>query len=1574
MNCEVKVILATLWPLLFRPSQEAYFYGGTVLKVIHFLPGRVRVELQGLNNNPVLASFLEGCLGQMRGIVHSQASFVSGRLLVVYAPDILSWVQVKEQIKKIMAIKKLQPVPAKKKEKGNKKDDGEMHLYELERLPLARQFFMTVVSGLFLVYVLFKPGMNFPRKGAGANRLLGFENVLTIMSGYPIFRTAFDHLWKKGRLTSEFLAGIASVAALTIQESRLGLFILWLTYLSTLLRTLAQEHARDRVRVMLQGKQPIARIKTSTGEIIIPGTQISPGSQIIVKRGERIPVDGSVVQGTALVSMCPVMGPSPIVAGEGHTVYAGCLLMQGELHIRAEKVGRDTHISRKIQLLEGKDRSYSSHSIQTVRLMNRLSYLSLIVSSCVFLVTRDVKLAVATLVVGTPGAAGLASSMAFGTGAGAAAGRGILVKAGRHMDHMARVNTVLFGQSTLLEKTNNTDLKTVSMIHRAGVPYIGLLTEEPRDETHAMKSRLQLEETWPECKPQEKAAIIGKLRKQGRVLALIVEKDSDALALSAADVGITLARAHDLDLKSADIIITGGDSRQVALLLFLARQSLSTARQNIIVSVGANLIGLSFGVLGLLSPFTMALLQNISTLAILLNSGRLLLSVGQEEKQPVVCEEAAATLDPSSYQVTVRAKTVPARLIKPNQRQVRENYGRIPLGVQRAISKTTLIQTSVSPNVTYRKSSPIPGLSSHEAAARIVACGYNTLPECPRASLTELFRQQLQNVMSKVLLGLAGVSLILGKHGNAAVSAGVLLANTLLAALQEQRTENSLRMLKSMIAPRALAIRDGKEKDIPARSLVPGDVIIVKAGDQVPADACIIGDSRLVVEEASLTGESVPVNKKGTINGRNGTIYMGTGILSGRAKALVVATGPHTEMGHIAKIVGIKGSGTIPLYRHLDEVGITFVFGGLAVSSLSILAGIWHGDSTNKIILNATSLAISLIPDSLAPIITLAMACGALRMIKRRVIVRHFPTVDTLGCTSVICCDKTGTLTKNRMAAAEILCPGQHWVFNGNEYMLANTSMELENKPDKKSIERLFQIACLCNNAVLQGKGPDGWLAVGDSTECALLIGALKAGMPPGDLTAGFTRLEEIPFDPETLRMIVVCRCRNGFRWSFVKGAPDILLERCSRLSCHGILMPLTEDAKNEILLKVNDMSLRAMRVLALAYKPLIGSENPDEGLVFAGLVGLVDPPRSEVKAALQKCRRAGVDVVLITGDHRNTALALARATNIVQEGAKALTGMEIEQMNEKELARLVGDVKVYARITPQNKQRLVKALKAQGRVVAMIGDGVNDIPAIKEAHLGIAMGGSSVAVTKEAAGVTLMNDNMAMIPEAIKEGRAVYDNIRKCVRYLTTTNIGDGVVILIASLLGRPVPLNALQLIWVNLASDPLISWLLANEQPVQGVLNRMPRRNNESIFSKGLGRKIINRGLTMGLGAFAVYHGSQAAGENLELARTKTMAALGLGRLFHLSDCCRGNYGHSNRLGANRGVTLGSGVILASLAGAMYVPFIRSILRTAPLSLQQLLPVLVWSGLGVIADRGLGFLTKKANKSSGISQKQGA
>ncbi len=929
------------------------------MKVIHSLPGRLRIELPGLSNNPGLASLLEGSLTLAKGIIRARAGCSSGRLLVVYAPDILSQAQVKKQISKILALEKCRPGPARKIGRQNKGSASEMRPYELEHLPLARQFFLTAASGFLLLYVFLKPKMKIPKQGAGVKELSNLETVLTILTGYPIFKTALDHLWQKGRLTSELLAGTASITSLAIQESRLGLFIVWLTYLSTLLRTLSQEHARDRIRVMLQGKRPVARLKTPAGEIIVPGGQVACGSLILVRKGERVPVDGPILRGAGLVDMCPVKGgPEPVVSGEGDTVYAGSLLLEGELHIKAARVGKNTYVSRVIQLLEKGEPLHSPHSMQTVRLMNRLSYLSLAVSAGIFLATRDAKLAVATLVAGTPGAAGLANSMAFGAGAGAAARQGILLKAGRHIEDMAGADTILFGRSTLLSKKNNLDLEALSMLRRTGVPHIGLLTAESPEEIGAAAARLKLKDTWPQCRPREKAAIISRLRRRGRVVAVVVEENSDAPALSAANIGITMARAGDLDLGSANVIIAADDPRKVAVFRVLARQGLSAARQNAAVSVGANLLGLAFGISGSLSPLTMALLQNFSTLAILLNSGRLLIPVQMEKvKQPAVCKEAAATLD---------------------------------------------------------------------------ACA------SPAAQRLAVF-------------------------------------------------------------PPAIELK--------------------------------------------------------------------------RFRA--------------------------------------------------------------------------------------------------------------------------GTIGK--------------------------------------------------------GQRPKSALSSGD---------------------------------------------------------------------------------------------------------------------------------RHIIQESLQL--NAGVEAVLITGDHKDTALAIARETGIVQGG-----------------------------------------------------------------------------------------DNIAMIPEAIKEGRAVYDNIRKCVRYLTTTNIGDGVVILVASILGGPLPLNALQLIWVNIASDPIVSWLLANDTPASGILNRTPRQQKESVFSGNLGRKIINRGLAMGLGAFAVYRESLGSGDSLQTTRTKTMAALGVGRFLHLLDCCRENRRPNQELGINKSVKLGGGVILASLAGAMYVPFVRAILNTAPLGLQQWLPVFVWSGLGAVADRGLGFLTKQVKNPPGKSRK---
>lgn len=1528
------------------------------MKIVHALPGRLRLEFPELFRNPGLASLLEERLTLLKGIIQVQANYRTGRILVIYSPHRLTGIKIEELVRQSLSLPYSRPLPTRAAKK--QKNEEELKAFELESLPIAQQVFFAGASGALLLYSSLKRKLRPDTHSGGGSWVFAFDSAVTVLTGYPVFRTALEHLLKKGRLSSELLAGMASLSSLALQDSRMGLFVVWLVYLSTLLRTLAMEHARDRIRELLEIKKPVARVQTPAGPVLVPGDRVAAGALVIVKKGERLTVDGRVAIGAGLVNQCPVKGDTALArVSTEDPVYAGTKVLDGELYVKAERTGEETYLGRAIQLLERRKLHHLFFNSKVVRLMNKISLFSLAASASVYLVTGDVRRAIAILVVGTPGAAGLASSISLETAAGRAAGRGILVKDARHLEKMGSADTVLFDKTALLSPESKSGPEAVEMLREAGIPHIGLLTGEPGKLNMDTVNRLKLTEHWPDCRLRDKLDVIRQLQKQGRVVAVVGDRNSDVQSLSMADVGITMSRATDLDLESADIIIADNDPRQVARLNLLARQSLKVAGQNTTLSVGVNLLGLGLGVLNLLSPLPMALLQNISTLGILFNSGRLLLPVRSDVSRRKLAAEAAVTVETGCL-VNEAAKEDACRALRgihapkdavmpsiPGEKTLSsptdENQGN-------ETTRQLIIPEAIS--VTFRVNGQR-GLTTSEAEKRLLHYGYNILPRYPRPSVTEIFFDQLKNYMSRVLLGIAGISLLLGRQSNALMSAGVLLANTVLAVLQERRTENSLQLLNGLAAPRARVIRDGGEMELPAKNLVPGDIIVIEAGDKVPADARVLDSWRLTVEEAPLTGESAPVLKQNNSSERSGMLFMGTGVVGGRAQAMVVRTGAGTEMGRIAGIIGYTGPLQTPLHKRLDEMGVTLVRCGAAVSGVALLAGLWHGENPGNIIVNATSLAVSVIPDGLAPIITVSMALGALRMLKRRVIVRQFQAVDTLGCISVICCDKTGTLTKNQMTVREVFCSGQHWVINGKGYLPVG---EGNSEPDLDSIRNVFQIACLCNNAGFSRNGK--WVAAGDSTERALLEAAMRTGIWRKDMADGFTRIDEIPFNPETKRMTVICRDSEGARWSFVKGAPDVLMESCISIRRKGRVEALSQLEKKEAFMMAREMSRHALRVLALAYKPLAEVDTPEEGLVFSGLLGIFDPPRAEAKTTLGFLRRAGVEAIMLTGDQSDTALAVAKEIGLADEKSKVLTGAEIDSLTDEELAGVVRHVRIYARVSPRNKLRLIKTLKDQGLVVAMLGDGVNDAPAIKEAHLGIAMGRSGVAVTREVAAVTLADDNIATVPEAIKEGRTVYANIRKCMRYLIATNIGDGIVILTAALLGRPMPLHPLQLLWVNLSSDPLISWALANDPPVPGAIDKPSRRPGESIFSGGLGRKIFTRSFFLGMSALMVYNGSLSRGENLALTRTKTMAALGLGRLFYLFDCRREKGGPQGKPVVNKGITAGGGLILATLLGAVYIPFLRSILKTVPLSPGQWSLMLAWSGLSLLADAGLNFL----------------
>jgi len=596
------------------------------LKVIHALPGRIRLELPTLQGNPGLAAFLEDRLGLTKGIGSVRANPRSGRILIVYAPGRFTDAKIKEILNSALAV-----VPSARDTPVPDKSD----VFELERLPLRRQAFFTAAAGILLLISL-RPGPRAKTRAAGPTGLFTLEAVATALTGYPVFRTAFEHLLKKSRLSAELLAGIASLLSLAVQESRLGLLAVWLVYLSTLLRTLAMEGARDRIRELLQGRKPVARVETPQGIVFLPGNWVAPGASVIARKKERLAVDGTVEDGGGLVEQCLIRGdrrPVPVTVGD--CVFAGNTVLEGELRVRAGRTGEKTYVSRVLQLLKTAGRSSPGNS-RDIRLLNRVSLLALAAAGGVYLVSKDARRAALMLAAGTPGAAGMAAVMPLETAAGRAAGQGILIKSARHLEMMSRADTILFEQKTLLYRLNKHAPEAIEMFRDLKITHLGLLAGESGIFDPAVLTRRRRPaETGPACRPEEKVAAIRRLQKKGRVVAVVGDAADDAAALAAADVGLTLARGSDLDLESADIVLAGSDLRRVPGLIRLARQSTAVAGQNIVFSVGTSLLSLSLGALNLLSPFTLALLQNVGTLGILLNSGRLLLAgAGTVNRRP----------------------------------------------------------------------------------------------------------------------------------------------------------------------------------------------------------------------------------------------------------------------------------------------------------------------------------------------------------------------------------------------------------------------------------------------------------------------------------------------------------------------------------------------------------------------------------------------------------------------------------------------------------------------------------------------------------------------------------------------------------------------------------------------------------------------------------------------------------------------------------------------------------------------------------------------------------------------------
>jgi Ca2+-transporting ATPase len=844
------------------------------------------------------------------------------------------------------------------------------------------------------------------------------------------------------------------------------------------------------------------------------------------------------------------------------------------------------------------------------------------------------------------------------------------------------------------------------------------------------------------------------------------------------------------------------------------------------------------------------------------------------------------------------------------------------------------------------------GLTDEEARKRLEQHGPNALVEGKQISPIKIFLDQFKSFLIIILLVAVGLSAFLGEGIDAIVIGAIVLFASGLGFIQEYRAERAMEALKRMAAPTATAIRGGEEQEIPAHELIPGDIIVLSTGDRIPADARIMEAANLKVDEASLTGESIPVEKTSVSLGgnievaeRKNMVYMGTAVVYGRGKGVVAATGMKTEFGTIAQMLQEVEVTRTPLQVNLDRMGKWIATGALALCFILGIIGIFRGHQIIEMLIWGISLAVAAVPEALPAVVTIGLAIGVQRMVKRNALVRRLPVVETLGCTTFICSDKTGTLTQDQMTVRRLWVADKIIEVTGVGYEPLG-AFSLPGGPHQpmgdKDIEMLLLAGALCNDTRLT-QGEEGWEIKGDPTEGALVVLAQKADMEQGKLVQQFPRIGEVPFSSERKRMTTIHRFPRG-QIAFMKGAPEVVLEASNSFSRGGKEESLVPEVRKRMFDVAHEMAGDALRVLGLAYRHLPDKEKWDESveeeMVFVGLVGMIDPPREEVKEAIKTCERAGIKTVMITGDHQVTAEAIAAELEIVQ-GGQIVSGHQLEQLSQRKLNSIVEGVDVYARVSPAHKLKIVTALQEKKHVVAMTGDGVNDAPALKQADIGIAMGITGTDVTKEAADMVLTDDNFSSIVAAVEEGRGIYGNIKKYLIYLLSCNLGEillmAVAILFGPFFGLPagiIPLLAIQILYVNLATDGLPAIALSVDPPETDNMERPPRPKGETVFTSGVLRYLIGAGVWTAFVSLAVFIWALHAGRGAVEAQALCFVTLILVQFFNAFNC-RSEHRSLFQIGvfANKWLWLAVLWECAILILMLYIPVLQGAFRVFPL-----------------------------------------
>lgn len=825
------------------------------------------------------------------------------------------------------------------------------------------------------------------------------------------------------------------------------------------------------------------------------------------------------------------------------------------------------------------------------------------------------------------------------------------------------------------------------------------------------------------------------------------------------------------------------------------------------------------------------------------------------------------------------------------------------------------------------------GLSSHEAAQRLKKYGPNQLDKGKGISAIKIFLSQFNDFMIWVLIGATVVSGMMGEKADAITILIVVIMNGVLGFLQEFKTEKSLEALKRLAAPTVKVVRDGRLQVINAELLVIGDLIHLESGDRAPADCMLVEESGFLVDESLLTGESLGVHKKANANGKVSSVYMGTIVLKGKGQAVVTDTGMKTEMGKIAVMLQEIEVERSPLKEKMASLGTVIVIVCLVICALVTVAGILRGEDKFQMFMLGVSLAVAAIPEGLPAIVTVALALGVSRMLKRNALVRKLPAVETLGCTSIICSDKTGTLTENNMTVKEF--------FVNNDMNKIDKNKTMQNTLLKKAFT-------YCNDFDFNMEGENfSKCLFGDPTETALIKAFFTDSKKLSEFQKQAVRLYDRPFDSDRKMMSVIMR-EGGKQVCYVKGAPERIINRCKFVLINGSVEPFTLLYKDRAVKAIEKISLRALRCIAAAYKEkdIRRDASMEDNLIFIGAAGMIDPPRVQVKDAVLKCKIAGIRPVMITGDHKNTAYAIGKELDFCSSEKQVISGEDIDKLSEKQLIKKVEEVSIFARVSPNHKLRIVKAFKKNNYIVAMTGDGVNDAPAVKEADIGISMGISGTDVTKEASSMILMDDNFTTIVAAVEEGRVIYSNIRKFIRYLLSCNLGEVLTMLLSSAFSMSTPLLPIQILMINLATDGLPAVALGVDPGDKDIMSMQPRAKNESIFARGLKEKIVIRGCLIGVCTILAFLTGKFYGMSLETCRTLALCTLILSQLIHVFEC-RSETKSLFQINPFTNLYLVGAVMISitMMLCIIYVPFLRTIFHTVPMGFNHWAIVIFFS-----------------------------